>query len=265
MGKSRRRVSTHRTRTRTRNHKKKHLRKKNKSRRGNYTKKMKVMAGGAPLTQYEWNQLTLEQKQDRIDSTDDINELNKYFSYEEQSDNTDKTISEYITQRIKNILSQYSRKQKLPLEDNSTRELRELSSSPGPIPGQKPDTGILVSPRRNLDIDQTPPPPARPPLPLSGPPPPATSTGSPPPPPELPGSLHDDDDTKSSASSITIHDIPVGTIEQKMNSRKVICECNPTSKRTSGSIPKPRPQVSKKTQRKLNLFFQNKSGTIDDI
>ena len=324
MGQSRRRVSRHRTRTRT--HKKNHLRKKNKSRRGGYTKKRKVMVGGALMTEYEWNQLKPEQKQNIINSNEDINELNKYLSYEEQPNNTNKTISEYITQQIKNISPLSPRRQQLPLDDISSRLLTR-SSPPGPIPGQIPgqipDSGILFSPRRNPVIVQTPPspaissaqplPPARPPPPPPArpppppPPPPATSTAPPPPPaissaqplppaistgtppftphspplpppPAISTGTHpitppppppppppvETSDTKSNASSITIHDIPVGTNEQ-MNSRKVICVCNrkPKSNPKPSSIPKPRPPVSKNTKKWRDVFSRKKVAASD--
>ena len=105
MGQSRRRVSTHRTRTQTqtRNSKKTNLRKKNKSRRGSYTKKRKVMVGGTLLSQDGWNELTPNQKQDIINSIEDINELKIYSGYEDSPNITDKTIGNSIDKRISKI------------------------------------------------------------------------------------------------------------------------------------------------------------------
>ena len=141
------------------------------------------------------------------------------------------------------------------------------STAPPPPPARPPPPPPVATSTGSQPFTH-PPASTAPPPPLSGPPPPATSTGSQPftpHPPSDDGSLHEDDDSKSSASSSsnTKHDIPVGTIEQKMNSRKVICDCIPKSK--PSSIRKPRPKVSKKTQKQYwpNVFSRLNSKVVD--
>jgi hypothetical protein len=65
------------------------------------------MVGGAILSLYEWRKLTQKQKQDRINSIEDIKELNTYSNYEEYPGNHNEPIVNLILERI-NILQQSS-------------------------------------------------------------------------------------------------------------------------------------------------------------
>jgi len=78
------------------------IRRKKQKKRKN-TKKRKVMVGGAPLSQDEWNKLNPEDKQDIINSNEDMNDLNTYLGYEGYPNTTNETIVNRITERIINL------------------------------------------------------------------------------------------------------------------------------------------------------------------
>jgi len=329
MGQSRRRVSRHKTRK----HKKNHPRKKNKSRRGDYTKKRKVMVGGT--LPKGWENMSEYEKNNFISHhTIDSDVFKEILEYEQQHGSPAMLQALSLTERpppvvlsprntlpdVESFVLHYSPRTgqgpdpgpRQKISDSSPPSRREQPFQPHKYDGDLasvslrkhlsgatysdgPPDNVSLSPLAEggpppsyplppASTSTAPPPPpvatstgsqpfthppasTAPPPPLSGRLPPATSTGSPPftppPPPELPGSLHGDDkdvNTKSSASS-TIHDIPVGTIEQKMNSRKVICDCIPKSK--PSSILKPRPKVSKNTQiQHFQKVFSGKKSKV---
>jgi outer membrane biosynthesis protein TonB len=237
MGQSQRRVSTHRTRTRTRNHKKNHLRKKNKSRRGGYTKKRKVMVGGALLTPYQWTQLSQEQKQNIINSIEDINYLNTYLGYEEDPNNTDETIGNSIVERIKNL---------------------QQSSSASPPPPPPPPQSY---PPQHPPPQQPPPPPPPPqqqPQQQPPPPPPQQQHPPPPPPQEPP------QQPPPPPSSIEIYDIPIEEEPIKVKqftptiSRRVNCDC----KRRPKSSPEPVSASPSFSSKIGSLFSRNKKNKV---
>ena len=214
-----------RTRTQTRNSKKTNLRKKNKSRRGSYTKKRKVMVGGALLTPYEWTQLSQEQKQNIINSIEDINYLNTYSNYEEDPNNTDETIGNSIVERI-NILQQ--------------------SSSASPPPPPPPPQSYPPQQPPPQEPPQQPPPP-----PQSYPPqqpPPQEPPQQPPPPPEL----------------IEIHEIPIEEEPIKENqftptiSRRVNCDCKRRPKSSRAQVPE-----STKNSSRFGWFSRNKKNKVN--
>ena len=226
-----------RTRTQTRNSKKTNLRKKNKSRRGSYTKKRKVMVGGVVMQPYDWNQLSEENKKTIINQTNNTDELNTYLSYEENPENTNNTISDYITVKI-----------------------GELQQSPPPPPPQQPPP----------PPQQPPPPPQQPPPPPQQPPPPPQQPPPPPPPPQQqppPPPPPPQQQPPPPPPSIEIHDIPIEEEPIKENqltptsSRRVICDC----KRRSKSLPEPVSASPSFSSRIGSLFSRNKKNKVNPV
>lgn len=114
------------------------------SKRPNPPGRYSRQSGGAALNESEWIQLSIEDKNDRIQNTTDINELNQYMNYENKQPKTQSDVYSNIETKLRQL--------------NARRRLSEINmtnpSSIPPLTREQPpleENGHDASPQSSIE------------------------------------------------------------------------------------------------------------------